>query len=44
MTDEKAKKLTDVYLSIEQTEANLKRSYAAKLSKVVPARKVARCL
>jgi hypothetical protein len=44
MTDEKAKKLTDEYLSIEQAEANLKSSYAAKLSKVLPARKIARYL
>ena len=44
MTDEKAKKLTDEYLSIEQAEVKLKSSYVPKLSKVLPAAKVARYL
>lgn len=44
MTDEKAKKLTDEYLSIEQTEVKLKSSYVPKLSKILPATKVGRYL
>ncbi len=44
MTDEKAKKLTDEYLSIEQAEVKLKSSYVPKLSKILPATKVARYL
>ena len=42
MTDEK--KLTDEYLSIEQAEVKLKSSYVPKLSKALPATKVARYL
>jgi cob(I)alamin adenosyltransferase len=44
MTDEKAKKLTDEYLSIEQAEVKLKSSVVPKLSKALPATKVARYL
>ena len=44
MTDEKAKKLTDEYLSIEQAEVKLKSSSVPKLSKALPATKVARYL
>jgi predicted outer membrane protein len=44
LTDDKAKKLIDEALAIEQAEANLKSSYAPKLSKVLPVRKVARYL
>lgn len=44
MTDEKAKKLTDEFLSIEQAEVTLKTSYVPKLSKGLPATKVARYL
>lgn len=44
MTDEKAKKLTDEFLSIEQAEVTLKTSYVPKLSKALPATKVARYL
>jgi len=44
MTDEKAKKLTDEFLSIEQAEVTLKTSYVPKLSKVLPATKMARYL
>ncbi len=44
LTDDKAKKLIDEALAIEQAEANLKSTYAPKLSKVLPVRKVARYL
>jgi hypothetical protein len=44
LTDEKAKKLIDEALAIEVAEANLKSTYAPKLSKVLPMRKVARYL
>ena len=44
LTDDKAKKLIDEALAIEQAEANLKGTYAPKLSKVLPVRKVARYL
>ena len=44
MTDDKAKKLTDEYLSIEQAEVKLQSSYVPKLSKALPATKVARYL
>jgi hypothetical protein len=44
LTDDKAKKLIDEALAIEQAEANLKRTYAPKLSKALPVRKVARYL
>jgi hypothetical protein len=44
MTDDKAKKLIDEAVAIDQLEANLKSSYAPKLSKVLPAIKVARYL
>jgi hypothetical protein len=42
MTDDGAKKLTDEYVAIEKAEAALKESYVPKLSKVLPAKKVAR--
>jgi len=42
LTDEKAKKLIEEAVAIEQAEANLKSTYAPKLSKVLPVRKVAR--
>lgn len=42
LTDEGAKKLIDESVAIEQAEAKLKSSYVPKLSKVLPARKVAR--
>jgi hypothetical protein len=42
LTDEKAKPLIDEAVSIEQAEAKLKRAYVPKLSKVLPAKKVAR--
>ena len=44
LTDEKAKKLIDEALAIDQAEANLKSTYAPKLSKALPVRKVARYL
>ncbi|HSF58185.1 MAG TPA: hypothetical protein VLD83_08950 [Candidatus Binatia bacterium] len=44
LTDGKAKKLIEEAVAIEQAEANLKSSYAPKLSKVLPVRKVARYL
>jgi hypothetical protein len=44
LTDDKAKKLIDEALAIEQAEANLKSSYAPKLSKALPVKKVARYL
>ncbi|MEC4669944.1 MAG: hypothetical protein VST65_10475 [Nitrospirota bacterium] len=44
LTDAKAKKLIDEFLSIEQAEANLKGSYVPRLNKVLPAKKVARYL
>jgi len=44
LTDEKAKKLVDELVAIEQAEAGLKASYVPKLSKVLPMKKVARYL
>ncbi|HEY1232152.1 MAG TPA: hypothetical protein VGH22_02105 [Candidatus Binatia bacterium] len=44
LTDEKAKKLIDEALAIDRAEANLKTTYAPKLSKALPIRKVARYL
>jgi len=44
LTDAKAQKLIDEFVSIEKAEANLKASFAPKLSKVLPAIKVARYL
>jgi hypothetical protein len=44
LTDDKAKKLIDEVLAIDMAEANLKSAYAPKLSKALPARKVARYL
>src|SRR5215470_10681478 len=44
MTDDKAKKLTDEYLSIQEAEVKLQSSYLPKLSKALPATKVARYL
>ncbi len=44
LTDDKAKKLIDEALAIEQAEADLKGTYAAKLGKVLPVKKVARYL
>jgi hypothetical protein len=44
LTDEKAKKLIDELIAIEQAEAGLRASYVPKLSKVLPQKKVARYL
>ena len=44
LTDEKAKKLIEEAVAIEQAEANLKSTYAPKLSKVLSVKKVARYL
>ena len=44
LTDEKAKQLITEAVAIEQVEAQLKSTYAPQLSKVLPARKVARYL
>lgn len=44
LTDDKAKKLINEALAIEQAEADLKSAYAPKLSKVLPVKKVVRYL
>lgn len=44
LTDDKAKKLINEATAIDQAEANLKSTYAPKLSKVLPVRKVVRYL
>lgn len=44
LTDDKAKKLIDEAVSVEQAEANIKSRFAPKLSKVLPLKKVARYL
>ena len=44
LSDDKAKKLIDEALAIEQSEADLKSNYAPKLSKALPITKVARYL
>ena len=43
-TDEKAKKFTDELVAIEKSDGGLQASYVAKLSKVLPSKKVARYL
>ena len=44
LTDDKAKKLIDEAIAIEIAEADLKSTYAPKLGKVLPVKKVARYL
>ena len=44
LTDDKAKKLINEAVAIDQAEANLKSAYAPKLSKVLPVRKTVRYL
>ena len=44
LTDEKAKKLTDELVAIEQSDGGLQASYVSKLAKVLPPKKVARYL
>jgi hypothetical protein len=40
VSDEKAKKLTDEYVSVQQAEANLTTSFVPKLNKALPAKKL----
>jgi Spy/CpxP family protein refolding chaperone len=44
LNDEMAKKLLDEAIAIEESEAKLRKDYAAKLTKVLPATKAARYL
>jgi hypothetical protein len=44
LTDDKARKLIDEVLAIDKAEADLKSTYAPKLSKALPVRKVVRYL
>ena len=44
ISDDQAKKLLGEALAVEESEVKLRQSYAAKLGKVLPARKVARYL
>ena len=44
VSDDVAKKLMDDYLAIEQDEVNLKKTYAKKMTGVIPTSKVARYL
>jgi len=44
LTDEKAKKLIDEAMAVEQAEVDIKSAYAPKLSKALPVKKVARYL
>ena len=44
LTDEKARKLTDEFVAIEQAETGLKAASVPKLRKVLPEKKVARYL
>jgi hypothetical protein len=44
LTDDKAKKLIDEAVAIDQDEANIKSTFAPKLGKVLPVKKVARYL
>jgi Spy/CpxP family protein refolding chaperone len=44
LTDEKAEKLTDELVAIEQSDGGLQASYFSKLAKVLPPKKVARYL
>ena len=44
LTDEKAKKLVEELVAVEQAEAGMKKAYAPKLGKVLPHMKVARYL
>jgi len=44
LTDDRAKKLIDEAMAIEQAEANLKSTYAPKLGKALPVKKVVRYL
>ena len=44
LSDEKAKKLLDEWISIDQDEAKHRKAYAAKMVKALPAKKAARYL
>lgn len=44
LTDDKARKLINEAVAVEEAEAGLKSAYAPKLSKVLPVKKVARYL
>ena len=44
LTDEKAKKLLDEWIALEQDDAKQRKSYAPKVLKVLPAKKAARYL
>jgi len=44
LTDESARKLTEESLAVDESELKLRRAYASRLAKVLPARKVARYL
>jgi hypothetical protein len=44
LSDDKAKKLIDEAVAIDQDEANIKSTFAPKLGKVLPVKKVARYL
>jgi hypothetical protein len=44
LSDEKAKQLTVEMLTVEEAEVNLRKSYAPKLGKILPAKKVVRYL
>jgi hypothetical protein len=44
LTDESAHKLTEESLAVDESELKLRRAYASRLAKVLPARKVARYL
>ena len=44
LTDDKAKTLIDEAVAIDQAEANIKSTFAPKLAKVLPVKKVARYL
>jgi hypothetical protein len=44
LTDDAARKLTEESLAVDEAELKLRRAYAARLAKALPARKVARYL
>ena len=44
LTDDKAKKMTDELIAIEDAEVKMKRAFVPKLAKVLPGKKVARYL
>lgn len=44
LTDEKAKKLLDDWIALEQDEVKLRRAYASKVMQVLPGKKAARYL